>query len=75
MQALALGADVVMVGRPLLWGLALGGRAGARAVLTKLRTELEHTMVRIIVRMGPQTKAAPPPAPRLPLPRPSRANS
>lgn len=44
-QALALGADAVMLGRPLLWGLTLGGQAGARAVLKALRAELEHTMV------------------------------
>lgn len=40
-QALALGADAVMVGRPVLFGLALGGEAGARRVLATLRTELE----------------------------------
>jgi len=43
-KALALGADAVMLGRPLLWGLTLGGQAGARAVLKALRAELEHTM-------------------------------
>ena len=39
--ALALGADAVMVGRPALWGLAVGGEEGARRVLELLRTELE----------------------------------
>ena len=33
LKALALGARAVMVGRPVLWGLAVGGEAGARAVL------------------------------------------
>jgi isopentenyl diphosphate isomerase/L-lactate dehydrogenase-like FMN-dependent dehydrogenase len=42
--ALALGADAVMVGRPLLWGLAVGGEAGARRVLELLRGELELTL-------------------------------
>jgi 4-hydroxymandelate oxidase len=42
--ALALGADAVMVGRPALWGLAAGGEAGARRVLTLLREELELTL-------------------------------
>jgi isopentenyl diphosphate isomerase/L-lactate dehydrogenase-like FMN-dependent dehydrogenase len=39
--ALALGADAVLVGRPALWGLAVGGEAGARRVLELLRAELE----------------------------------
>jgi len=39
--ALALGADAVLVGRPALWGLAVGGEAGARRVLELLRRELE----------------------------------
>jgi isopentenyl diphosphate isomerase/L-lactate dehydrogenase-like FMN-dependent dehydrogenase len=38
--ALALGADAVMVGRPALWGLAVGGESGARRVLELLREEL-----------------------------------
>jgi isopentenyl diphosphate isomerase/L-lactate dehydrogenase-like FMN-dependent dehydrogenase len=38
--ALALGADAVLVGRPALWGLAVGGEAGARRVLELLREEL-----------------------------------
>ncbi|HYP56075.1 MAG TPA: alpha-hydroxy acid oxidase [Solirubrobacterales bacterium] len=39
--ALALGADAVLVGRPALWGLAVGGEEGARGVLDLLRHELE----------------------------------
>jgi isopentenyl diphosphate isomerase/L-lactate dehydrogenase-like FMN-dependent dehydrogenase len=39
--ALALGADAVMVGRPALWGLAVGGQAGALRVLELLREEFE----------------------------------
>ena len=35
--ALALGADAVLVGRPALWGLAVGGEEGARRVLELLR--------------------------------------
>jgi len=42
--ALALGADAVLVGRPALWGLAVGGEAGARRVLEVLRDELELTL-------------------------------
>lgn len=40
LKAVALGADAVLLGRPVLWGLALGGQAGVAAVLEHLRTEL-----------------------------------
>src|SRR5262249_21844908 len=43
--ALALGANAVLVGRPTLWGLAVGGQDGARDVLEVLRSELELAMV------------------------------
>jgi isopentenyl diphosphate isomerase/L-lactate dehydrogenase-like FMN-dependent dehydrogenase len=39
--ALALGARAVLVGRPLLWGLSVGGEAGALRVLELLRAEVE----------------------------------
>jgi len=42
--ALALGADAVLVGRPVLWGLAAAGSGGARRVLELLREELELTL-------------------------------
>jgi isopentenyl diphosphate isomerase/L-lactate dehydrogenase-like FMN-dependent dehydrogenase len=38
--ALALGARAVLVGRPALWGLAVGGEEGARTVLKLLRDEI-----------------------------------
>jgi isopentenyl diphosphate isomerase/L-lactate dehydrogenase-like FMN-dependent dehydrogenase len=40
-KALALGARAVLVGRPMLWGLAWNGEAGARWVLETLKAELE----------------------------------
>lgn len=43
-KALALGASAVAVGRPVLYGLALGGAAGVTSVLNKLNSELVHTM-------------------------------
>lgn len=43
-KALALGARAVLVGRPLLWGLAVDGEEGARGVLRMLRAELEQAM-------------------------------
>ncbi len=39
--ALALGARAVLIGRPPLWGLAVAGEQGARAVLEILRDEVE----------------------------------
>ena len=44
LKALALGARAVLIGRPILWGLAVDGRAGASQVLEILRTELELAM-------------------------------
>ncbi len=41
LAALALGARAVLVGRPALWGLTVGGEAGALRVLELLRAELE----------------------------------
>ncbi|MBA0052644.1 alpha-hydroxy-acid oxidizing protein [Streptomyces sp. AJS327] len=43
-KCLCLGADAVLVGRPVLWGLAHSGSAGAAAVLRILTEELEETM-------------------------------
>jgi isopentenyl diphosphate isomerase/L-lactate dehydrogenase-like FMN-dependent dehydrogenase len=43
-KALALGAEAVGVGRPVLWGLALYGADGAAAVLEHLRAELVNVM-------------------------------
>ena len=43
-KALALGARAVLVGRPVLWGLAAGGRAGVAAALGILRRELDLAM-------------------------------
>lgn len=44
LKALCLGAKAVMVGRPALWGLAVGGRAGVQAVLEHLRTEIATSL-------------------------------
>lgn len=40
-KALALGARAILVGRPVLWGLAHGGRAGVAGALAMLRRELD----------------------------------
>jgi isopentenyl diphosphate isomerase/L-lactate dehydrogenase-like FMN-dependent dehydrogenase len=43
-KALALGAQAVMVGRPMLWGLACGGEDGARRVLEILLAGFDNTL-------------------------------
>ena len=43
-KALALGAKAVLVGRPVLWGLAAGGREGVAHALGLLRRELDLAM-------------------------------
>ena len=45
LRALALGAAAVMVGRPLAWGLAVGGAAGAERVLELLIDELRSALI------------------------------
>jgi 4-hydroxymandelate oxidase len=44
LKALALGADLVAIGRPQLWGLAVGGEDGLRRVLELLREEVSLAM-------------------------------
>jgi 4-hydroxymandelate oxidase len=44
LKALALGARAVLVGRPILWGLAVDGETGVRRVLELLGSELELAM-------------------------------
>lgn len=43
-KALALGARAVLVGRPVIWGLAVDGPDGVNAVLEMFTTELEAAM-------------------------------
>jgi 4-hydroxymandelate oxidase len=44
LKAIALGADLVAIGRPALWGLAVDGAAGVQRVLELLRDELSLAM-------------------------------
>jgi len=44
LKALALGARAILVGRPVLWGLAVDGSHGVEAVLRLLHEELELAM-------------------------------
>ena len=44
LKALALGARAVLIGRPAIWGLAVDGADGVRAVLDHFRDELIRAM-------------------------------
>jgi isopentenyl diphosphate isomerase/L-lactate dehydrogenase-like FMN-dependent dehydrogenase len=44
LKALALGARAVMLGRPALWGLAIGGTEGAQRVIEILLAEFDSTL-------------------------------
>jgi lactate 2-monooxygenase len=44
LKALALGADAVLLGRPYVYGLAVGGGAGVEAVIRQLAAELDLTL-------------------------------
>jgi lactate 2-monooxygenase len=44
LKALALGADAICLGRPYVWGLALGGQAGVETVLKMVLAELDLTL-------------------------------
>jgi len=43
-KALASGADLVAIGRPIIYGLNLGGAAGVQSVFEHLNKELSITM-------------------------------
>jgi 4-hydroxymandelate oxidase len=57
LKGLALGADLVAVGRPVLWALAVDGADGVQRVLTILRDELSLAMAlagcRSLAGIGP----------------------
>ncbi len=61
--ALALGADAVLLGRPWVYGLALAGEEGVRAVVRNVLAELDLTMalagVTSVAEIGPGNLAAP----------------
>ncbi len=43
-RALALGANAVALGRPVLYGLSLGGASGVQSVFQHMKTELQMVM-------------------------------
>jgi 4-hydroxymandelate oxidase len=44
LKAIALGARAVMIGRPVIWGLAVGGEEGVVDVFRLLHDELDLAM-------------------------------
>jgi 4-hydroxymandelate oxidase len=58
LRAMALGARAVLVGRPVLWGLALEGSDGVRRVLEILIEELDQAMALCGIR-APEEAADP----------------
>jgi 4-hydroxymandelate oxidase len=44
LKALALGAQAVLVGRPILWGLATGGEDGVYGVITEFTAQLARAL-------------------------------
>lgn len=85
LAALALGARAVLVGRPALYALAVGGASGVRRMLTLLTEDFADTMVltghAATGTIGPDTLAPPhhaPPhhgPPTAPRPAPHRDRS
>lgn len=57
LTALALGASAVLVGRPMIWGLAADGEAGVAGVLSILHAEFHNAMAltgcRTVDEIGP----------------------
>ena len=58
LKAVALGADAVLIGRPYVYGLAVGGQAGVAAVITQIAAETDITLAltggRSIHDLGPE---------------------
>ena len=63
LRALCLGARAVMLGRPVLWGLAVDGEDGVAAVLTHVADELLRAMALCgrdaVDRLGPDVLLTP----------------
>ena len=64
-KALALGAKACLIGRPQLWGLAVGGEEGVARVLDIFRREIDRVMgllgVTRLDQLGPDIFFRPPP--------------
>jgi isopentenyl diphosphate isomerase/L-lactate dehydrogenase-like FMN-dependent dehydrogenase len=75
-KALAMGADMVFIGRAAIYGAAAGGEAGVRRAIQLLRAEIDRVLALLgcssIEELGPQHVRMQPreAAPVLPLPLP-----
>ncbi|TML44106.1 MAG: alpha-hydroxy-acid oxidizing protein [Actinobacteria bacterium] len=58
LKALALGARAVLVGRPIVWGLAVNGEDGVREVLELLRAETELGLTQLGCRSSAEVTGA-----------------
>jgi lactate 2-monooxygenase len=58
-KAIALGATAVMIGRPYVYALAIGGEAGVRELLANFNADFDLTMglagCRSVAEIGPET--------------------
>ncbi|MBE1530662.1 aminotransferase class I/II-fold pyridoxal phosphate-dependent enzyme [Actinomadura algeriensis] len=76
LAALALGADAVLLGRPVLHGLAVDGAAGVTRVLDILLDELTDAMslagLRTVAEVGPELVRLRPPPAQVPAAPPAR---
>lgn len=56
-KALALGANGVLIGRPVLYGVAAFGEAGAKQALNIILQEMDRTLAQLgctsIAQLGP----------------------
>ena len=63
-KAIACGADMVMSGRPTLWGAAAAGTAGSYRALEIFQVEMDRVMAQLglntIAQIGPQIFWNPP---------------
>ena len=61
LKALALGARAVLLGRPVMWGLALDGEEGAARVLRAFLAELDLALALTghasLAELGPEALA------------------
>ena len=73
-KAIAVGADMVMSGRPTLWGCAAAGEAGAYRALEIFRTDMDRIMAQLglisVDQIGPHIFWNPPDW--VPKPKPAR---
>ena len=74
-KAMAVGADLVMSGRPTLWGIAAAGEAGAYRALEIFHTEMDRIMAQLglnsVEEISPHIFWDPPHW--VPKPKPGRA--